>query len=493
MSEPQDANDAVIQKTSGITPSEQYLAELCERNFLSLWSYPRPFRDQGGGKELCDLLVVMGNDVIIFSDKHCTLEPRQTLDVDWSRWFRAAVKGGAKQAWGAERWLREQPHRVFLDPGCSRPLPVPLPDPGVARYHLVVTVHGVSAACRSMLGGTGSLMLRTDVRGLAAHDEPFVIGDLDPTRSFVHVLDDTTLDLVLTALDTTADFVAYLREKEEACRSRVLAIAGEENLLANYLTTIGEGGRHILEFDRSADVVILDESHWDAFEKSRERRSQLLEDEISYAWDGLIESFASHALAGTAYLPSEPAFESAERILRHMAAEPRFRRRMLADALLEAMRTTPPGQRRIRVIPSQLPHEPMYIFLIFPWREDQPVESNRLARRQFLQATVQVARMLHRNAADVVGLATEAGMDRDFRTEDAVYLDGRVWDAENDRQARDLQKQLQILVRPTRSNRRFSEYPAGDPTPRRRQLPKNPRNRPCPCESGRKYKHCHGA
>ena len=29
-----------IERTDGVTPSEQYLKSLCDRSFLSLWSYP---------------------------------------------------------------------------------------------------------------------------------------------------------------------------------------------------------------------------------------------------------------------------------------------------------------------------------------------------------------------------------------------------------------------------------------------------------------------
>ncbi len=53
---------------SPVTPSESYLSQLCRRAFLYLWSYPNLYRDQGHrgeghGKELCDLLVVFGNDL----------------------------------------------------------------------------------------------------------------------------------------------------------------------------------------------------------------------------------------------------------------------------------------------------------------------------------------------------------------------------------------------------------------------------------------------
>jgi hypothetical protein len=36
-----------IQKAGGVTVAEKYLARLCEKNFLSLWSYPGLYRDQG--------------------------------------------------------------------------------------------------------------------------------------------------------------------------------------------------------------------------------------------------------------------------------------------------------------------------------------------------------------------------------------------------------------------------------------------------------------
>jgi hypothetical protein len=66
---------AVVQ-AAGITQAERYLHDLCNQSFLSLWSYPGVFRDQGqrnggDGKEVCDLLVVFGDDIIIFSDKDC--------------------------------------------------------------------------------------------------------------------------------------------------------------------------------------------------------------------------------------------------------------------------------------------------------------------------------------------------------------------------------------------------------------------------------------
>jgi hypothetical protein len=124
----------VVLRAQGGTRAERYLKALCERSFLSLWSYPNLFRDQrsgatGDGKELCDLLVVFADDILIFSDKSCAFPSTGDTRLDWSRWFRKAIMKSAEQAWGAERWLRDHPDRVFIDRACTQAFPLDLPPP----------------------------------------------------------------------------------------------------------------------------------------------------------------------------------------------------------------------------------------------------------------------------------------------------------------------------------------------------------------------------
>src|SRR5688572_4608956 len=85
-----------VHKAQGVTPSERYLNSLCEKTFLSMWSYPGVFRDQkekgrGDGKELCDMLVVFDEHVLIFSDKHCAFPTSGDLTIDWQRWYKKAI------------------------------------------------------------------------------------------------------------------------------------------------------------------------------------------------------------------------------------------------------------------------------------------------------------------------------------------------------------------------------------------------------------------
>jgi hypothetical protein len=72
-------------------------------------------------------------------------------------------------------------------------------------------------------------------------------------------------------------------------------------------------------------------------------------------WDGLIEQFNKHALAGTQYRVSEGGARSTERIVRIMAREPRLRRRMLASGLLELLKKPESASRVVRVSAGQRP------------------------------------------------------------------------------------------------------------------------------------------
>ena len=67
-----------------------------------------------------------------------------------------------------------------------------------------------------------------------------------------------------------------------------------------------------------------------------------------------------------------------------------------------------------------------------PWQHDRSEESNRLVRRNYLEACVRVANMKNPAAKDVVGIATESGLDNTNRSEDAMYFDASEWTDEEE-------------------------------------------------------------
>ena len=241
-----------IKRAEGVTTAERYLKKLCDRTFLSLWSYSSIYRNQGNkeqghGKEICDLIVVFEEHVILFSDKDCSFPNTGNLELDWHRWYRRAVEKSAAQIWGAERWVQSHPDRIFLDRACQQSFPIKLPDAEDICFHRVIVAHDASERCKKELGGSGSLMIVPSILGAEHHaklkdgGQPFAIGQVDPDRGYVHVLDDTSLDVLLKTLDTITDFVSYLQKKESfICSGRLIAAAGEDDLLEKWTPKTGQ-------------------------------------------------------------------------------------------------------------------------------------------------------------------------------------------------------------------------------------------------------------
>jgi hypothetical protein len=283
-----------LHRAEGVTPSERYLQRLGRDTFLSLWSHASIYRDQGQtatsrqGKEVCDLLVAFQNYVIIFSDKLCEFPDTGNLATDWCRWFRKAVLKSAEQVWGAERWIRRFPHRLFLDRDCTQRFPFDLPDPATATFHRVVVAHGASRRCRQLHGGSGSMMLRPRIVGDMHYSrpedvEPFAIGDIDPNRGYVHVIDDTTLGILMRELDTAPDFIEYLTKKERFVRGgRFCGAAGEEEMLAYYLRTLDGNQQHDFVIPDGHNFLGLLEGLWYELTHSNRWLVRAEADEVSY-------------------------------------------------------------------------------------------------------------------------------------------------------------------------------------------------------------------
>jgi uncharacterized protein len=76
------------------------------------------------------------------------------------------------------------------------------------------------------------------------------------------------------------------------------------------------------------------------------------------------------------------------------------------------------------------------------------------------------------------------------RAREAAFEAGEAWVAP-DEERRMMQEAREHLVDAILDNRAYW-FEASIPDPIRRDAPKVGRNEPCPCGSGKKYKHCHG-
>ncbi|MCE5270051.1 SEC-C domain-containing protein [bacterium] len=484
----------VFQHNEGVTEAERYLQYLCNKTFLSMWSYPGLFKSPG--KELCDLLVVFDNHIIIFSDKYCKFPETDCLSKDWSRWYKRAIEKSVYQAWGAERWIKNFPERIFTDRKAKDKLPFLLPDIGDANISLIVVAHDVARRCAKDLGGSGSLMIRSDLDGIQNVAKPFFIGDYDKSKTFVHILDDITLNAILGKLDTIADFTSYLTKKEQLFRSdKIVIAAGEEDLLAHYLANIDRDGMHGFDLPPSVNLVDFPEGLWFGFIHSDTFRKQQEEDTISYFWDDLIDRSSNHAFDGTQYFAEPSGILSTERILRLLAKESRLSRRALSKAFIDLLNKTPSDKQATRYCLSgdKRNSGTTYVFMLYPRKEDIEDKEYREQRKALLKAFSYIAKMRIPDSKNIIGIATESGEHIDERSEDLLYLDASNWTNEQQESTRQLMDDFKLKSYVKKSKIIEEEYPdvttydkVQDGTIRESLN----RNKPCPCGSGKKYKKC---
>jgi hypothetical protein len=516
-----------VHKAEGTTPSEQHLARLCRQSFLSLWSFPNVFHNEGmaagagAGKELCDLLVVFDNDVIISSDKTCRVTASGNTHTDWRRWYERAIVGNLNQIKGAERHIKLFPDTLYLDRACTQRFPLPIPDPAVARYHRVIVAHGASERIRQEIGGSGALRIKPDILG-SQHTarfenggEPFTIGQVDPAFGYVHVLDDASLDVVMCELDTISDFVAYLTRKESIVLDGTLEYAPSElDLVADYLFPID--GKFNSDFTKPAEGerLSIHEGRWAAFDEDGYRQKRKQEDVVSYLWDRIIEESSTHALAGTLLYPVSAAVAEVANGLRWMARENRFARRYLstwvADAVEGSRRTS--GNRITRSTSSKHHGTTVFTVLLLASNIKGATKENYPGgRRILLSQVVEVAKLKHPDATDVIGIATDMYPNQ-FRSQDIAYRDFREYTEVERKRAWRIARDTGLLRKVRRGETTHAEHPHPNSAPLRVPFhaevktaePRNPnealrpdmkgaeRNKRCPCGSGKKHKHCCG-
>lgn len=502
----------------GVTATERYLSALARRSFLRLWSYSNLFRDQGiaqrgEGAELADLVVVFGNEIVLFSDKDCSFPNVPDPLTAWRRWFSRAVLESARQIHGAERWIRSHPERVFLDRRCRERVPLAFPTGGAARFHRIVVAHDSSGQRRRLIGGSGSLIVRPELKGqqhlgVDPSGRPwYAVGDLDETRGFVHVFDDSSLGLVLSELDTITDFLEYLRAKETFVRSgRLYWAAGEEDLLAYYLKHVVDDASHGFVVPETGRPVALEEGQWADLQARPQFRARKSSDlHSTQTWDRMIDYVAEHAMADALFDDAQVPIPLAntEQVLRALAAESRLRRRMLAGALADKIREAPDdGDPWFRVLQPSFPRDPLYVFLVMGRNHAIPPtpadESEYRRRRRDLLASYATLALHHYgDVPSVVGIATEAG-NRSGRSYDMLLFERASAGSDLAEIAEDIRQHSGWLTKVRMSGGVTHEYPEdrGDghlaPTTAYKDMGIG-RNQPCPCGSGLKFKKCHGA
>lgn len=488
----------------GVNPSERYINDLCRKSFLSLWSFGAVYKKIGKQvNEICDSLIIFGNNIIIVSAKSCAFGNSGDIKLDWRRWYRKAVKRSAEQISGAERWFRLNPDNVYLDKNGTQPLPIRIADIKNPKFYRILVALDSGKRCAESFGGgsSGSLMIVPRIRGdmhMTPDCEPFRLG-LVGTHEFVHVFDDVTLDVVMKYLDTAADFLDYLDHKEDfIMNGHLLSAGGEEDLLGFFLGQHDKDGRHCFVGDKfsyenaeAQGVMLIDEGIWQEFLEGPKWKAQFEANKISYWWDKLIENMTEHKRSNKEYQPKNDT----EVLLRQMAKESRLRRRYLCLGIMGILQEQVRAKttRSARLMPGPKPGDQWYVILVLVKPDAATIEEYREIRRDLLHLYCLVARYRHPEMQSIIAIGINA-MHEEKMSEDVLYAIFDKWTPEMEVEAKEAYEKDGILKITNQFNGKISEFPIPPEIILQQINEKNHigRNDPCPCGNGKKFKKCHG-
>ncbi|RKR05167.1 hypothetical protein C8C83_4500 [Flavobacterium sp. 90] len=343
-----------------MTPSEKYVAELCEQSFLPFWSFPNPIGKKG--KELCDVLVVCGNIIIIISVKDIRVSENNNELVQYDRWVKKAIHDSIDQIHGAERYLSTV-DEVLLK---NKKTNVKLPDKKNRIIHRIAIAFGSPATF------------------------PLPTGEFD--KGYVHVFDEISTSTILTELDAIVDFTNYLTAKREFVGNKTILIPNEIDFLAYYIQTG-------LEDDITSNAVIYGENLWNDYINSNEYSKWQDDVRGSYIWDNMIHHIHSYHITDST---SNEKREEIEEAIRTINLEPRINRIELGFILNNAIKR----KVKARILKPINDAEHAYVFMPLTdknWKEKQGE----------LELRCTVARYENPTAKKIIGISIGSNSDGD--------------------------------------------------------------------------------
>ena len=394
-------------------PTEEFIFDLCHRSFLSLWTYANPLRCNDK-KELCDVLAIYEPHILIFSVKDIEFDTHGDEEKALERWWRKAIHDSVKQIYGAERNLSKAKYVIRSDgtKGLS------LPSPNERR------VHRISVS----LGGKGMV--------------PIPSGDFG--KGFVHVWEESFLSVVMKELDTISDFVGYLQAKETFAMKNpgLIVEGGEKNILAIFI----HQGR---KFPEETPPSIITGSQWDKLQENEQFKLRNEANRESFLWDRLIEYLSQEVLEDR--MEFGGTLNDNEKVLRYMAREGRFARRILSNAFEEFLRDAKAGVTKARMMAS--PSGIAYVFFAPPADYPRDTRIAELGNRCF------VARNDLPDCKTVIGIGTNVDpAPKGFAT-DLYLFSVPTWTEKHRSHAEKMKQELGYFREPKVTCKGVDEFP----------------------------------
>jgi hypothetical protein len=403
--------------------AEQLIGALCKDAFFEDFCFINPYYAKG--KELCDVLVVLGYVAIIWQIKNIKLKDGQFNHSD--------VEKAINQCRGARRKLLKL---------------------GTVTFKNVVGKEKIIETSKIM-----EVFLIAAIEG-GTPDFNKYYDDETNNKGNVHIFLEGMTRFATKHLNTVTDFVEYLRKKETflASHKNIILSGGEENLLAVYLQNKRTFGN--MEEAKEVDMMWANlEGAANTLENDDKEYAEKLEaDHWSKGWDELIEKKRA-ALTQNGSEPNDPDHD---KFLQKMMNHSRFERRVLGRQYFDAaVLAAKQPYRDSFVYKRLLPQDERgvtYLFLFFG-NQNSPRET----RQKILYATALAAKQIMPQNNMLIAVATELHMIKTpSNSFEWVMLDMAAdeFEKEYGDEAREYRVKMNIWKKPIAYRSTVWEYPS---------------------------------
>lgn len=269
---------------------EEFVNGIAFNSFMEHWCYPSPKDENDDKKEICDLLILFDDNLIIMSVKNYEFKDF------YSRYFRRTIEKAVKQIYGAERKLMNSDKDIFIKH----------PKREIERFpkEIIKNIQRVIINLGEGVRFYPFNQVTKDEKFITLLDkEAFktIVQELDTIPDFLEYLRKRELlfaDKTVTILpgneddfpaETANQFFEYIQQQFNPNEKKSILISGtEHDILAHYLKNERTFPEYIQSKEYNGMLVQLD-GNWNAFNQRKQLATKRELDKISYFLDELVK------------------------------------------------------------------------------------------------------------------------------------------------------------------------------------------------------------
>lgn len=269
---------------------EDFVNRIAYKSFLEYWCYPSPKDEDGDKKEICDLLILFNDSLVIISVKNYEFKDF------YSRYFRRTIDKAVKQIYGAERKLFKSNRDILIKHPKRRK--ERFPKEKIKNIHRVIINLGEGVRFYPFNKET------KDEKFITLFDKKAfetLVQELDTIPDFLEYLskrEKLFADKSVTILpgeeddfpvDTTHQFFEYSQQQFDPIEKQGILISGtEHDLLAHYLKNKRTFPEYLESKEYNKTYIQLD-GNWEDFNKRKQVIQKRDLDKNSYFLDELVK------------------------------------------------------------------------------------------------------------------------------------------------------------------------------------------------------------